>query len=65
VKARAAAIVLLVVAALTTLHPAGASHHGSHVVVPPRPANRHRAWGRVISTPTPRQPPASQTPAKS
>ena len=34
-KACAATIVFLVVAALATLHPAGASHHGSHVVVPP------------------------------
>jgi hypothetical protein len=35
VKTRAATIVCLVAAALATLHPAGASHHGSHVVVPP------------------------------
>jgi hypothetical protein len=41
VKARAATIVFLVVTVLATLHPAGASHHGSHVVVPPgQPAPR-------------------------
>ena len=40
-KTGAAAIVFLVVAALATLHPAGAGHHSSHVVVPPgQPAPR-------------------------